>query len=90
MPANRLFQLSVPGQLSFLYLILQVQCHEKSQFGNASALQVVILQLDSDLVVEVKNSFACSTELDSVTDHVSVLSSYQGIDCPVSPFRSVM
>ena len=45
-------------------------------FG-VDALQVVILQLDSHLLVDVKKSFACCTDLELVIDHVSDLSSLQ-------------
>ena len=38
---------------------------------------VVILQQDSQQVVDVKKSFACSTDLEIITDHAGDLSSCQ-------------
>ena len=50
------------------------------------AVHIVILQLDSWLIVEVKKRFACITDLEVVMDHAGNLSSFQELIVLLCPF----
>ena len=66
-------------------LLIGNLCHGDKFFVplGVEVLHVVLLQLDSQWIIEVKKSFTCSTDLEVVTDHESNLFCLSGIDCPV-------
>ena len=74
-----------PGEMEllleqvFLYIFIGYFCHGQkcSVPLGVEALHVVILQMYYYEIVEVKKSFACSTDLEVVTDHVGNFSSFQ-------------
>ena len=63
-------------------------CHGEKYFipHGVAALRVDILQLDSYQVVEVKKSFACSTDLENAHRSCERFVLLPRIECPVAPF----